>query len=333
MEKIFFGTLPDGKDVHLYVIKNEYCTLTVSDFGLTVVGFETFSRDIIGGFDSLNGYLADDSHQGGTIGRVANRIEGARFTMDGRTYSLPKNDGDNCLHGGLGFDRRMWEFESSDEKSMTFSYFSKDGEEGFPADLSVKVTMTLDGTALIISYEAKPEGRTPIALTNHSYFNLDGFGADIKEHTARIYAQKYTEVGENLIPTGRTPCVLGTAFDFTEPHKIGERLSEDFVGYDHNYILSPTVYEEFLGRRAGLAAEVWSSDLKLSVYTDMPGVQFYIGNFLGNGPDFKGGVRQVRHGAFCLETQTEPNCINRGEGFYNAGEVYRHLCVYRVEKI
>ena len=333
MEKIFFGKAPSGEDVNIFVLENEFCKLKVMNFGLTIVGFEAYGRDIVGGFDDLGNYLRDDSHQGGTVGRVANRIANARFTMDGKAYNLPKNDGENCLHGGVGFDRRMWTLEQAGENALVFSYLSKDGEEGFPSDLSIKVTMTLDNTALIISYEATPNGKTPIALTNHSYFNLDGFGGDIKNHTARIYAVRYTEVDDNLIPNGNTPSVLNTVFDFTEPKKIGECIADDFLGYDHNFILAPTHFDEFLGRRAGLAAEVWNSDLKLSVYTDQPGVQFYVGNFLGGGPDFKGGVKQVKHGAFCLETQTEPNCIKCGVGFYDKGEIYRHICVYKVEKI
>ena len=333
MERKFFGKTLSGEDVNLYTLENEYARLKVTDFGLIVVGFEVFGRDIIGGFDTLDDYIKDDSHQGGTIGRVANRIAGASFLINKKSFELPKNDGNNCLHGGLGFDRRMWTLNEAFEDSLSFSYVSADGEEGFPANLSVTVTMTLKETSLIISYEATPDGKTPIALTNHSYFNLDGFGGNVKDHTVKIYADKYTEVGDDLIPNGNRPSVLGTVFDFTTPHKIGERLSDDFIGYDHNFMLSPAVSEKFLGTDAALAAEVWNNDLKLSVYTDQPGIQFYIGNFLGNGPDFKGGVKQIRHGAFCLETQTEPNCVNHGMGFYDKGETYKHICVYKVEKI
>ena len=332
-KKEFFGTAPSGDAVTLYTVGNDKCELTVSDRGATVVSFKVFGRDIVGGFDSLDSYLADDSHQGGTIGRVANRIAGARFVMDGAEYTLPDNDGGNCLHGGCGFDTRMWSLLLHTDERLVFSYVSKDGEEGFPAELDVKVSFSVIDTSLVIEYTAVPDGKTPIALTNHSYFNLDGFGGDIKDHAAVIYADRYTEVGEDLIPTGERPPVKGTRFDFTEPHRIGERIGGDFIGYDHNFLLSPKEYKEFSGRSAALAAEVWSADLKLCVYTDQPGVQFYIGNFLGGGPNFKGNISQVRHGAFCLETQTEPNCINHGEAFYDEGEIYRHICVYSVEKM
>lgn len=331
MQKELFGRLASGEEIFIYTLKNESATLSLLNFGATVHSFVPFGVSVIGGFDSLSDYLADTSHQGGTVGRVSNRIENAEFTMDGAIYMLTANDGDNCLHGGLGFDRRVWNVEECDDKSITFTYYSPDGEEGFPSGLLVKLKYTLSGAAIIISYEAYPEGKTPIALTNHSYFNLDGFGGLIHEQVARIYADRYTEVNESLIPTGNRPSVRNTVFDFTEPKKIGADLS-DFDGYDHNFLLSPEIFREFLGTRVGLAAVVESKKLRLSVYTDQPCAQFYIGNFLGDGPTFSGGIPQVRQGAFCLETQTEPNSIKRGEGFYDAGEVYRHTCVYEVSR-
>lgn len=332
-KKEFFGISQSEDTVSIYTIGNDDCSLTVSDRGATVVSFKVFGRDIVGGFDTLEGYLTDDSHQGGTIGRVANRIANAKFVMDGKSYSLTDNDNGNCLHGGSGFDSKMWELVSHSDDRIVLSYLSEDGEDGFPANLKVNVSFSVKDTAVIIEYTAVPDAKTPIALTNHSYFNLDGFGGDIKEHTAVIYAENYTEVSKSLIPNGQTPCVKGTVFDFSEPHKIGERIGGDFIGYDHNFILSPQQYKEFSGKSLGLAAEVWNSDLKMNVYTDQPGIQFYIGNFLGKGPDFKGGVPQIRHGAFCLETQTEPNCINHGKAFFERDEIYSHICVYSIEKI
>ena len=333
MEKKLYGTLSDGREVYIYTLKNELAELSVMEKGATVVAFKPYGKDIIGGFDTLSEYLRDGSHQGATIGRVANRVGGARFTMDGAIYMLPQNNGENCLHGGVGFDHRLWSLCDSGENYLTFSYYSEDGEEGFPAGLSVKVTFTLEGATLIITYSAIPEGKTPIALTNHSYFNLDGFGGDIESHVATIYADRYTEVDESLIPNGNRPEVRGTAFDFTEPHRIGERIGGDFIGYDHNFILSPSSFREFLGRRAGLAASVTNGELTLNVYTDQPGVQFYIGNFMSDiEPIFRGGHKGITHGAFCLETQTEPDCINHGIGFYEAGEEYTHICVYEIKK-
>ncbi len=333
MKKKLFGTTPENDAVSLYTISSDGATVTVTDFGAAIVSFQVFGRDILGGFDTLDGYLNDDSHQGGTVGRVANRISGAEFEMDGKVYRLPKNNGKNCLHGGVGFDRRVWQVTEHLDDSILLEYTSSDGEEGFPAELAVRVRFTLKKTDLIIDYEAVPSGKTPISLTNHAYFNLDGLGKDIKEHVAVIYAESYTEVDDELIPTGRHPSVRGTVFDFTSAHKIGERIGREFIGYDHNFVLSPKSFKEYSGKMLGLGAEVSSGELMLRVYTDRPGLQFYIGNFLGNGPDFKGGVKQVKHGAFCLEAQTEPDCISLGEEFYGAGEVYTQTTVYSIEKM
>ena len=333
MEKKLFGTLPDGEEIFLYTLRSAKATVKIMTRGATIVHFNAFGREIVGGFDSLGDYLADGSHQGATIGRVANRIGGAQFEMDGKIYRLPKNDGENCLHGGDGFDHKVWTVEEYDDRHITLSYLSKDGEEGFPAALLSKVTFTLDGAALIIRYEATPDGKTPIALTNHSYFNLNGFGGTIESHTATIRAEHYTEVGGDLIPNGNRPSVAGTAFDFRKPHKIGERVGGDFIGYDHNFILSPKEEKTFGAYALGHAARIEGRDLSLDVYTDQPGVQFYIGNFLGGAPDFRSGVKKVFHGAFCLETQTEPDCVNHGIGFYDAGQTYTHTTVYEVGKI
>ncbi len=333
MEKKLYGTLPTGEDVYLYTLKNDKALVNIMTRGATIVNFETFGIDIVGGFDNLDTYLEDTSHQGAIIGRVANRVADAKFEMDGKIYNLPKNDNGNCLHGGDGFDHKVWSVTDYSDTSITLEYYSKDGEEGFPANLAVKVTYKLDGASLLIDYEARPDGKTPVALTNHAYFNLDGFGGTIEEHVAVIYADKYTEVNEKLIPNGERPSVEGTPFDFKTPHTIGERCGKDFVGYDHNFILSPEKSEVVFGKKLDLIADVKGKKLGMKVYTDQPGVQFYIGNFLGNGPAFRNNTAQVFHGAFCLETQTEPDCINHGIAFYNAGDVYTHSTVYAVEEL
>ena len=333
MKKKLFGTLPTGEDVYIYTLTGENALVNIMTRGATIVNFKAYGTDIVGGFDKLETYLEDTSHQGAIIGRVANRVGKAKFEMDGKVYNLPQNDNGNCLHGGDGFDHKVWNVTDYSDTSITLEYHSFDGEEGFPAALDVKVTYTLSGTSLLIDYKAYPKGKTPIALTNHAYFNLDGFGGTIEEHSIKIYADKYTEVGEELIPNGIRPYVAGTPFDFRTPHKIGERCGKDFIGYDHNFILSPERREILFGKELALIAEVSGKELSMNVYTDQPGVQFYIGNFLGDGPDFRGNTKQVFHGAFCLETQTEPNCINHGIGFYNEGDVYTHSTVYSVKKL
>ncbi len=333
MEKKLYGTLPTGEEVYLYSLVSDKAQVNIMTRGATIVNFKAFGTDIVGGFDNLETYLVDTSHQGAAIGRVANRIADAKFTMDGKVYNLPKNDKENCLHGGDGFDHKIWNVTEYSDNKITLEYVSADGEEGFPSKLTSKVTYELSGASLLIDYVAIPEGKTPIALTNHSYFNLDGFGGTIEDHTAVIYADAYTEVDESLIPNGNRPSVVGTPFDFKTPHKIGERCGKDFIGYDHNFILSPEKYETLFGKKLGLIADVKGKKLGMKVYTDQPGVQFYIGNFLGNGPAFRNNTKQVFHGAFCLETQTEPDCINHGIGFYDKGEVYTHSTVYSVEEL
>lgn len=333
MRKEVFGTTKNGETVELITLTNTDAELKVMTRGATIVSFKPFGVDIVGGYDCLADYEADtDSYQGATVGRVANRIKNAEFTMDGAIYMLTDNDGGNCLHGGDGFSFKVWNIDDVSEDSVTLSYYSPDGEEGFPAGLNVKVKFTLSGAAVIVEYEAIPDGKTPIALTNHSYFNLDGFGGVIDNHIATIYADRYTEVGNDLIPTGERPSVKGTPFDFTSPKKIGEEFGNRIDGYDHNFLLCPEISADFKENRVPLAASVTNGRLTLNVYTDQPGIQFYTGNFLSGAPDFRGGVKRIKHGAFCLEAQTEPNCINHGSGFYDAGEVYRQVTVYEVKK-
>ncbi len=338
MEKRLFG-MHDGKEIYLYTIENGVATLEVMNYGGTVVRFKPYGVDIVGGFDSFEEYLADGSCQGVTAGRVCNRIADAELHMDGAVYMLTSSDGarGNCLHGGVGFMHRVFDEAETTDTSVTLSYYSPDGEDGFPSGLLVKVKFTLSGADLVIEYEAIPEGRTPIALTNHAYFNLDGFGGDILSHKAEIHAYKYSEVNERLIPTEKHPSVFGTPFDFSEPHKIGDNIGELRGGYDHNFILSPRAYSKFEGKRLALGARVSNGRLALSVYTDQPCIQFYTAGFLhdgsfGEGGKFRGGITPVRFGAFCLEAQTEPNCVNQGKAIYDAGEIYRQTTVYSVDK-
>ncbi len=334
MKRDIFGKTKSGENVEIVTLKNDIAELKVMTRGATIVSFKTFGVNIVGGYDKIEDYEADTgSYQGATVGRVANRIGDASFTMDGAIYMVTDNDNGNCLHGGDGFSFKLWNIEDVNEDSVTFGYYSPDGEEGFPGGLDVKVKFTLRDAAIIIEYKAVPDGKTPVALTNHSYFNLDGFGGTIDNHVATIFADRYTEVDDNLIPNGNRPLVEGTPFDFRIPKRIGEDFGKSVDGYDHNFILCPdlcVVNEEF---KLPLIASVTNKKLVLNVYTDQPGVQFYTGNFLGGKPDFRDGVKKIKHGAFCLEAQTEPNCINHGIGFFDAGESYRQTTVYEVLKV
>ena len=328
-----FGNMRDGREVHAFTLTTDTATVTILNYGAVIQSFITYGVDIVGGFDNIESYFDDPSHQGGVIGRVANRIKNARFEMDGKVYELTKNNGNNSLHGGCGFDRKLWDVVSYTDNEVELSYVSEDGEEGFPARLTATVKYTLIDSTLIISYKAIPEGKTPIVLTNHSYFNLDGFGKDILGHNAQIFADRYTATNDELIPTGERPLVVGTPYDFNTPKAIGRDVAAIAGGYDSNIFIKPERWESFLGKELGLGAIVDNGRLKMSVYTDQPCIQFYIAGGLGNWYDFKGGIKPISFGGICLETQIEPDAPNRGEGFYNAGEIYTHTAVYKVEKI
>ena len=333
MSKRLFGELPSGENVFIYQLKDGNSTVEIMEYGAAIVSLCPFGEtDVVGGFDSLDAYLNDTSNQGAIVGRVANRIENAEFGIDGTVYHLPKNDNGNCLHGGVGFQHRLWKVEVQTENSITLSYFSPDGEDGFPSNLEVRVKYTLKKNALQIEYRAVPDGATPIVLTNHAFFNLDGFGKDIKEHRVQIFANRYTETNTTLIPTGNRPVVEGTPFDLRMMRRIGEQFTQQFDGYDVNLILSPKQYKSFDSNKLGLAASVENKKMIMHVYTDQPGLQFYTGNFLGVGPNYKGNIPQIKHGAFCLEAQTEPNCIKHGESIYCADEEYTQLTVYVFER-
>ena len=246
-----FGVLESGENVNLYTIKGKNTSAEIMDLGATLVKLVTFGTDVIGGFDSPADYIKDNSYQGATIGRVANRIENAEFVMDGKTYALTENDNGNCLHGGSGFSYKIWNVIDHTENSITLSYVSPDGEDGFPSELKVTVTYTLIDDALLIDYKAIPDGKTPISLTNHSYFNLNGLGKDIKDQNLTIFANTYTAVNDKLIPTGEHPNVADTYFDFTKERKIADEKFGEFTGYDHNFVLSPSEYSKnkFLATR------------------------------------------------------------------------------------
>ena len=332
MTRELFGITKNGDRVELVTLKNDLAELKIMTRGATIVSFKPYGVDIVGGYNDLSSYEVDTSYQGATVGRVANRIGNASFVMDGAIYMVTANDNGNCLHGGEGFTIKNWQIEELNENNVTMSYFSPNGEDGFPAGVFTKVTFTLEGAAVKIYYQAIPDGKTPIALTNHSYFNLDGFGGLIDDHIATINADRYTEVNEKLIPNGNRPCVKGTSFDFTSPKKIGEDFGTKIDGYDHNFIICPELCDHNEEFGLPMVASVTNEKLILNVYTDQPGIQFYTGNFLGGKPDFRDGTKRIKHGAFCLETQTEPNCINHGIGFYDLGDIYEHTTVYEVLK-
>jgi len=318
VEKSFFGFMPEGDSVMLFTLKNEKdIVIKITNFGGIITEIHTPDRDgksgnIALGFDNLDQYLAGHPNFGALIGRFGNRIGDAKFSLDGETYQLAANNGDNTLHGGLiGFDDVLWDFEviSCDERAaLKLSYISPDGEEGYPGTLKVEVTYELLMDQLFITYEAETDKATPVNLTNHSYFNLAGEG-NILDHMLYINASKYTPVNDELIPTGELAFVEGTPFDFRKPKMIGERINEvggDPGGYDHNFVLDGSSEDKVM------AAKLMDpkSGRSLEVITTEPGVQFYTGNFL-DGSLTSGNISFVKNYGLCLETQHFPDSPNQ----------------------
>ena len=324
MEIRKFGTLPDGTEVVQYILKTEDAEVRVLNFGGVITDFIYKGQNIVCGFETIEDYLADDSYQGALIGRFANRIGGASFALNGKTYHVGANEGKNTLHGGIrGFNRRVFDVAVINNTTITLSRLSPDGEEGYPGNLTVRATYSLNGSDLTISYDAVSDQDTPISLTNHSYFNLTGVGTSILDHLATIHADRYTAVDDELIPTGEQPLVEKTPYDLRAPRKIGEMNG----GYDTNFVLSNPAK----GNTPTLAATVVGGALKLAIYTTQPCIQFYTGCVLEGTPDFRGGVKKAKFTAFCLETQAEPDAPRKGEAILRAGEKYAHTTVYHIE--
>lgn len=335
MKKTVFGTLPTGETVHEYTFQNGGVELSVLDFGGIIRRFVVNGIDIVAGFDTLQGYLEDDSYQGAFIGRYGNRIGNSSFTLNGTKYTLSANEGRHHLHGGKnGFNRKTLTVDALTDDAITFSYISPDGEEGYPGTLKCSVTYALSPNALSLHYTAVTDKDTVVNLTNHAYYNLNGYGnSDILSHILTLYANEVTEVDGELIPTGNRIPVQNTVYDFNTPHTIGERVGNGFGGYDTNYVLSGGNEQNIAGYRLPLIATVKGNELSMNVYTNQPCVQLYIGNMLTGKPAMKGGVPKMPHATFCLETQVEPDSPNRNAAILRKGETYEHITVYEVKPL
>lgn len=327
IKKESFGKTSGGEQIDVYTLSNKKgMEVSITNFGATVVTLKVPDRagkaaDVVLGYDTLDGYEKGTSYFGATVGRYGNRIAGGKFTLDGKTYTLPKNNGENTLHGGIvGFNKKVWkarEVASKGGAALEMTYLSPDGEEGFPGNLSVKVVFTLpaEGNELKIDYNATTDKDTVLNLTNHSYFNLAGEGnGDILDHVLTLHAKQFTPVDKGLIPTGQLRNVAGTPFDFNSATAIGKRINESDEqlvlgkGYDHNWVLTRA------GGGLSIAAEAYDpkSGRKLEVLTTEPGVQFYSGNFL-DGAKGKGNKPYPQRAALCLETQHFPDSPNHAD--------------------
>ena len=326
MQKQSFGKTPDGQPVDLYTLTNKNgMEATITNYGGTVVSLKVPDHrgkfdDVVLGYDKVEDYAAGKSYFGAIIGRYGNRIAHGKFSIGKSTYTLAKNNGENTLHGGnIGFNKGVWtskDVSGPAGPALELTYLSKDMEEGFPGNLSVKVVYTLtEQNSLMIDYSATTDKETVVNLTNHAYFNLAGQGnGDILQHRLLLHADKFTPVDAGLIPTGELRPVKGTPFDFSTPTAIGARIDQDEeqiklgMGYDHNFVLTRGIKNGALA----LAAVVHEpkTGRVLEVWTTEPGVQFYTGNFLDGTGTGKGGKPYGRRTAFCLETQHFPDSPN-----------------------
>lgn len=329
----------DGKEVFQFTLTNgNGVELKIINYGATITSIKTPDRNnnfenVTLAFSSLEGYLQPGNPCFGCIvGRFANRIAAGRFSLDGKTYTLAKNNNGNSLHGGLkGFDKVVWDAEPlADRNGLRLNYTSRDGEEGFPGNLSVTVEYRLmDDNAVVIDYKADTDAPTPVNLTNHAYFNLSG-GADdtILDHELKLSAESYTVSDDSLIPTGEIVSVANTPLDFRKPKKVGKDIAAIAPGYDHNFVLNNEAGELQL---IGMLYHPGTGRY-MQVATTQPGVQLYTGNFLDGSLKYTSGdIIYNKHAGLCLETQHYPDSPNQPsfpDTILRPGQQYHHITVY-----
>lgn len=336
-----FGKTPSGERIHLYTIENaQGMVAQVMNYGAILVRLTAPDKagnmeDVVLGFDRAEQYFANYSFFGATVGPNANRTGNAQFCIDGKRYGLDVNDGVNNLHSHIekGYHKRIWDAETG-KASVRFSLKAAAGDLGFPGNREVSVTYTLtEQGRLELHYHAESDENTLINMTNHTYFNLEGAGnGNIEEHTLWLKASHYTPVAEGAIPTGEIASVSGTPMDFTTPQKVGSRIREDFDqlkltgGYDHNWVI-----DDFDGS-VQLFAEVKAAESGrvLRAYTNLPGVQFYAGNFIDRQTG-KGGAEYGPRSGLCLETQFYPDTANKPQfpsAVFGQDRIYDYTTVY-----
>ena len=338
-----FRTEVDGKKTDLYILRNKNnMEVCITNFGGRIVSVmvpdkDGQMRDVVLGFDSIQDYISKPSDFGASIGRYANRINQGKFTLDGVEYQLPRNNYGHCLHGGpQGFQYRVYDAVQLNPQELQLTYVAKDGEEGFPGNITCKVLMKLtDDNAIDIQYEAETDKPTIVNMTNHSYFNLDGDAGSNAEHLLTIDADYYTPVDSTFMTTGEIVPVEDTPMDFRTPMPVGERINDfDFVqlkngnGYDHNWVLNA---KGDINRRAA-SLKSQKAGIVLDVYTNEPGVQVYAGNFLDGSLTGKKGITYNQRASVCLETQKYPDTPNKPEwpsAVLRPGEKYMSQCIFK----
>jgi aldose 1-epimerase len=340
-----FGTTPDGTRVDLFTLSNDHgMEVTITNYGGAITSIQVPDRkgeagDVVLGYETLAEYLEYPRFLGALIGRHANRIARGTFSLNGTTYQVAQNNGPNHLHGGVrGFDKVIWAAQtkmSAGESVLQLTYLSKDGEEGYPGNLTATVNYTLSSNnELQIGYQATTDRETIVNLTNHSYFNLRGASENILTHELMINAERFTPIGSDLIPTGGLRDVRDSPMDFTENMRVGARINERYdqlifaEGYDHNFALR----DGEPGLR--LAARVYepASGRIMEVFTTQPGLQFYSGNFLDGSIKGKRGIVYKKHAGFCLETQHFPDSPNHPDfptTVLKPGDEYHQVAVFR----
>ncbi len=341
MKKEIFGKLNE-KDIFLFTMENKNgMKLSVSNFGALIINIDVPDKngkvaDVALGYDTFEKYLDNDSFFGAIIGPNSNRIDYAKFTLDGVEYILDANDGTNNLHShrALGAHKRIWDFKEG-ENSVKFTLNLADGEMGFGGNKTFVVNYSLtDDNELVIEYDGVSDKNTVINLTNHCYFNLNGHdGKTIKNHKLQLFASAYTPIDEKFIPTGDILRVKETPFDFLTEHTIGERIGDDFEqltlagGYDHNWVL-----DDYTGLVRKIAIVKNDDETRtMEVYTDLPGVQFYAGNMM-TGEIGKGGAVYGKNEAFALETQFYPDCVNKPQfpsAIFGPDRPYHSTTIYK----
>ena len=340
-----FGTMDDGRQVYEYTLSNDNgMEVQIINYGGIVTSIKVPDskgnmENVILGFDELDKYLKGDPFFGATIGRYGNRIENGTFKLNGETYELPANDGEQHLHGGpKGFFEQYWEseiIEQNGREALQLSYLSEDGEQGYPGNLDVDVTFSvLEDNVLRIEYNAETDKATPVNLTNHAYFNLKGDPTQpILDHKLTLPAEHYTPVDANLIPTGEIKAVEGTPFDFTEPMAIGSRIDQVEGGYDHNWVISQEASDTL---QMAARLEDPESGRVMEIYSHEPGIQFYSGNFLDGSYEGQNGRKFELHGAMCLEPQHFPDSPNQPDfpsTILEPGEQYHTVSEYHFSTV